>query len=246
MAILELLLAIGRGVLWGFLTNKILEKKGYYNNWFWWGFFFGVIPCIVAALKPNISQVNTEYDYSENLEFLKGNHPNVEKSKQTQIANSWRCENCRAVNPLYVGTCVCGTSRSESEDIIRKRKEKLNAHYERQENNNGQAESTNYSNSYEKSPVNTTDSANTIKISSNNSYESENIKTFDTYSSEYTDAENIIINIMSKYPEGTSALTITKMVPKKIAPKDVSEGFKHLIQIGVIVKNDEGNYILNL
>lgn len=31
----------------------ILKNKGYNDNWFWWGFFFGFIAALVAATKTN-------------------------------------------------------------------------------------------------------------------------------------------------------------------------------------------------
>ena len=36
----------------GFATKKVIENKGYRENWFWWGFFFGLIALIVALTKP--------------------------------------------------------------------------------------------------------------------------------------------------------------------------------------------------
>lgn len=26
------------GVIWGIVCNKVIENKGYRENWFWWGF----------------------------------------------------------------------------------------------------------------------------------------------------------------------------------------------------------------
>ena len=40
------------GVVWGFATDAIIKNKGYDDNWFWWGFFFGFIATIVAVTKP--------------------------------------------------------------------------------------------------------------------------------------------------------------------------------------------------
>lgn len=40
------------GVVWGFATDAVIKNKGYDDNWFWWGFFFGFIATIVAATKP--------------------------------------------------------------------------------------------------------------------------------------------------------------------------------------------------
>lgn len=41
------------GLIWGFATKKVIENKGYTENWFWWGFFFGFIALIVALTKPD-------------------------------------------------------------------------------------------------------------------------------------------------------------------------------------------------
>lgn len=47
---------IGTALLFGFATKKIIENKGYSENWFWWGFFFGMIALIVALTKPDVRQ----------------------------------------------------------------------------------------------------------------------------------------------------------------------------------------------
>lgn len=39
-------------IAWGIAVNMMINKRGYYENWFWWGFFFGVIAFIVTYLKP--------------------------------------------------------------------------------------------------------------------------------------------------------------------------------------------------
>ncbi len=41
------------GVIWGFAVNAVVQNKGYDENWFWWGFFFGFIALIVALTKPD-------------------------------------------------------------------------------------------------------------------------------------------------------------------------------------------------
>lgn len=43
---------IGWGCIWGWGVNKVVKNKGYDENWFWWGFFFGIIALIVALTKP--------------------------------------------------------------------------------------------------------------------------------------------------------------------------------------------------
>ena len=41
--IVPILLMIVRGLIWGFITQVIIDNKGRSENWFWWGFFFGII-----------------------------------------------------------------------------------------------------------------------------------------------------------------------------------------------------------
>ena len=43
---------IGQGCVWGWAVNKVVKNRGYDENWFWWGFFFGLIALIVALTKP--------------------------------------------------------------------------------------------------------------------------------------------------------------------------------------------------
>lgn len=43
---------IGQCCVWGWAVNKIVKNRGYDENWFWWGFFFGLIALIVALTKP--------------------------------------------------------------------------------------------------------------------------------------------------------------------------------------------------
>ncbi len=50
---IALLSGIIVGCIFGFATNAIIRNKGYQENWFWWGFFFGFIAMLVALSKPN-------------------------------------------------------------------------------------------------------------------------------------------------------------------------------------------------
>lgn len=45
-------------IVWGVVVNKVIENKGYKENWFWWGFFFGVFALIVAITKQNVPLPN--------------------------------------------------------------------------------------------------------------------------------------------------------------------------------------------
>lgn len=107
------------GSVFGVATNAIIENRGYSENWFWWGFFFGFIAMIVALSKPaNHSQYTygdtdsaaPSYTYSEKLSDI---------SKQYQYgydrklaSNEWRCQKCGRANANYVGTCACGNTKS--------------------------------------------------------------------------------------------------------------------------------------
>ncbi len=43
------------GIIWGVVVNKVIENKGYEENWFWWGFFFGIFALIVALTKQSVN-----------------------------------------------------------------------------------------------------------------------------------------------------------------------------------------------
>ncbi len=125
------------GVVWGVATNKVLENKGYDDNWFWWGFFFGFIAMIVAVTKPeNQTSTNVHsYDssplsgnaskvlpinksdkmwkcscgeYNQNYETSCHNCGKSQKNSRVNISKSWRCE-CGALNTISERTCHrCG------------------------------------------------------------------------------------------------------------------------------------------
>ena len=40
------------------VVNKVIENKGYQENWFWWGFFFGIFALIVALTKQSVNTTN--------------------------------------------------------------------------------------------------------------------------------------------------------------------------------------------
>lgn len=55
MYIIVLIVGIVQGIVWGIATDKIIENKGYKENWFWWGFFFSFLALIVALTKPDVN-----------------------------------------------------------------------------------------------------------------------------------------------------------------------------------------------
>lgn len=93
------------GLVWGFATNAVIRNKGYKENWFWWGFFFGLIALIVAATKPSY------YDYMQSQNAIsKVTEENI--NRHTLSNGGWECP-CGAVNPAYTGTCSCGRTKAE-------------------------------------------------------------------------------------------------------------------------------------
>ncbi|MDD4095454.1 MAG: hypothetical protein PHP22_04355 [Oscillospiraceae bacterium] len=48
-------------IFWAWATHKILENKGYKNNWFLWGLIFGIFAYVVATTrKDQPSEFNNE------------------------------------------------------------------------------------------------------------------------------------------------------------------------------------------
>lgn len=92
------------GCVWGIVTNKVIENKGYNENWFWWGFFFGFLALIVAATKPECHR-----DYSTEPSWMKTASP--DRSILSQ--GGWICS-CGRTNPSYTGTCACGATKDGS------------------------------------------------------------------------------------------------------------------------------------
>ena len=101
------------GVVWGFATKTIINNKGYDENWFWWGFFFGFIATIVAACKPENHQ---HYDYMTSSVLSK----TTEEIRKNDIINKggWQCTRCRRTNPNYTGTCSCGMTKSMNDSFL--------------------------------------------------------------------------------------------------------------------------------
>lgn len=73
------------GLIWGIVVQKVVENRGYNENWFIWGFFFHIFALIVALTKPN---------------------RNVYPPLYFQPIG-WKCH-CGLINSPYTKTCVCG------------------------------------------------------------------------------------------------------------------------------------------
>ena len=105
-AFIGIVSVIIHGLIFGFATQSVIDNKGYYENWFWWGFFFGLIPFVIACAKPqNIRhspyQGGGLYQSADDL-----------YKKQLLNEGGWKCT-CGKVQASYVSSCSCGKSKQE-------------------------------------------------------------------------------------------------------------------------------------
>lgn len=92
-----------QGSIWGWATNKIVENKGYHENWFWWGFFFGLIALIVALTKPDLPRTA---DSANNKRYM--SKKSTYKDEVADVPAAWRCSVCGKMNANFVQICECG------------------------------------------------------------------------------------------------------------------------------------------
>lgn len=130
---LYFIIAIVQALVFGFATKIVIENKGYDDNWFWWGFFFGFIALIVACAKPqNINYTSSSSQPSQpaytSYSSSYGSNLNKDANKaynEQLLANGgWKCS-CGRVQASYVSSCSCGRSKSEV----------LNAQYKKKQEN---------------------------------------------------------------------------------------------------------------
>ena len=117
----DLIIAIIHGLIFGFITKSVIEDKGYDDNWFWWGFFFGLIALIVACAKPRNIDYSYFYSRSSQLTYT-GYQPSLSSNlgdaaakvhNEQLLANGgWKCS-CGEVQASYVSSCSCGKSKSD-------------------------------------------------------------------------------------------------------------------------------------
>lgn len=105
-AIIGIILVIVQGMIFGFATQTIIDNKGYYENWFWWGFFFGLIPFVIACAKPQ----NTRHSPYRGG----GLYQSADDLYKKQMLNEggWKCT-CGKIQASYVSSCSCGKSKQE-------------------------------------------------------------------------------------------------------------------------------------
>lgn len=99
---IAIVLLLVQGLIFGFAADAIVSNKGYEENWFWWGFFFGLIALLVALSKPQ-NTVEISYEIRE------------ETHQKNLLENGgWKCSRCGTVHPAYTGTCGCGGTKKDS------------------------------------------------------------------------------------------------------------------------------------
>lgn len=217
-------------VIWGFATQAVINNKGYNENWFWWGFFFGIIGFIIALTKPQCPKSEFAADSYDNLRRI---------SAEQNAPGSWRCKKCGKFNASYIGTCACGCSKENNLAEINQ--------------NKGEAAKPEPVSETEKIELvvkykNLLDSG----IISNEEFEmkkaellgttSEGKKNTETTKEKYSSIEKMVLKLISQNPEGISGLNIAKTVPKNISPEELSQALNHLVEMNEI-KLENGIYL---
>lgn len=102
--------AVIKGLIWGFATAAIRNKRGYGRRWFWFGFFLGLIPFIIACCIPA-----KPVDPSEERDRLLANQKARDYLARSTVAGGgWQCS-CGRVNAAYVSTCTCGLGKRQND-----------------------------------------------------------------------------------------------------------------------------------
>ena len=100
------------GIVWGVVTQKNIENKGYDENWFWWGFFFELLAVLVAFSKPQQRETTNYYaEKKEDPIWMS----NTNRMSASSTSDGWKCI-CGRTNQLYTGTCGCGRTKEEVEE----------------------------------------------------------------------------------------------------------------------------------
>ena len=112
---ITLAIIILRGCVWGFATKIIINNKGYDDNWFWWGFFFGLIALIVACARPDCVVQSMSSVGRIRMQKIQ------EQARNDEIlaAGGWKCV-CGRVHAPYVSSCSCGKSWFEAKKAAQK------------------------------------------------------------------------------------------------------------------------------
>lgn len=120
--IIELVVSLIVSLIFGFATASVRESKGYGRNWFWLGFFFGLVPLIVACAIP-ARQYYEPYAPGGLNRSMASNAPaepgrslfaDDDYVEKTVADGGWQCS-CGRANPAYVSTCSCGMGKRQND-----------------------------------------------------------------------------------------------------------------------------------
>lgn len=110
------------GLIWGFATAEVRDKKGYGRNWFWFGFFLGLVPfiiaCAIPAKKPDAFESYTPGELKRLMDANGAGQAGQSQFAQedyvqsTVAAGGWQCS-CGRANAAYASTCACGMNKRQ-------------------------------------------------------------------------------------------------------------------------------------
>lgn len=112
--VISLIVAVAFGILWGKVTQNIIYNKGYENNWFWWGFWFGVFAVIVACTKPQLPPPTYSNPNFYSSPRAPSPRPSLSTANTKPLSrDDWQCS-CGRSHPPFVTSCVCGKSKLDA------------------------------------------------------------------------------------------------------------------------------------
>lgn len=104
-----LLICLAWSLGWGFATAAVRERRGYGRRWFWFGFFLGLIPFIIACAIPKKPEEYSPYNPNADLTHILGS----QQEKILTGGDGWQCS-CGRSNAAFVSTCTCGLSKRQA------------------------------------------------------------------------------------------------------------------------------------
>lgn len=120
------------GLIWGFATRAVISNKGYEENWFWWGFFFGIIAFLVALTKADNKPITT-YSYSDRASYTSarpGNNSSATSYSADRTSyiepivkteGTWKCAKCSRYNSSIL--CQCGMLKGDNDKLVKAQEE---------------------------------------------------------------------------------------------------------------------------
>lgn len=258
--IIALFVGLIMGIVWGVACTIIVQSKGYDENWFWWGFFFGIIAFIVACTKPQYYR-SSVYNTTETIDKINGSYKNKDSS------SSWKCRKCSRTNLSYVGTCVCGMTKSESAELDIKIINRQKVEAENQDKitttnttspnmsfENEKADAIlKYKNLLDMGAITEEEYSNKkaelLRSNRVNDFINEKIVVNDSIIQEnrdevkLNDLEKTIFKIVSRETDGVSSILISKSLPRSISFQNINNALEKLCDVKLI-EVKEGKYFL--